>query len=101
SPYNHQVTFTPALERFARESTVFEHAFTRYGATGLSVPAIWVGGLVLHKQYVTPFGPMNTLARLLEHEQYDQWVGMDNILDTILPPSDRRAALDAGIGVAD
>ena len=44
---------------------------------------------------------MNTLARLLEHEQYDQWVGMDNILDTILPPSSRRSALDADIGVAD
>ena len=101
SPYNHQVTFTPALERFARESTVFERAFTRYGATGLSVPSMWVGGLVLHKQYVTPFAPMNTLARLLEHEQYAQWISMDNILDVILPPSARRAPLDADVQVAD
>ena len=101
SPYNRQVTFTPALERFARESTVFEHAFTRYGATGLSVPSLWVGGLVLHKQYVTPFAPMNTLAKLLEHEQYAQWISMDNILDVILPPSSRREALDADIQVAD
>ena len=101
SPYNRQVTFTPALERFARESTVFERAFTRYGATGLSVPSLWVGGLVLHKQYVTPFAPMNTLARLLEHEQYAQWISMDNILDVILPPSDRRAPLDADVQVAD
>ena len=92
SPYNRQVTFTPALERFAAESTVFERAFTRYGATGLSVPSLWVGGLVLHKQYVTPFAPMNTLARLLEHEQYAQWISMDNILDVILPPSARRVA---------
>src|SRR5262249_23836542 len=58
APYNDKVTFTPALDRFARESTVFERAFTRYGATGLSVPALWVGGLVLHKQYVMPFAPM-------------------------------------------
>ena len=101
SPYNRQVTFTPALERFARESTVFERAFTRYGATGLSVPSFWVGGLVLHKQYVTPFAPMNTLARLLEHEQYAQWISMDNILDVILPPSARRAPLDADVQVAD
>ena len=101
SPYNRQVTFTPALERFARESTVFERAFTRYGATGLSVPSLWVGGLVLHKQYVTPFAPMNTLARLLEHEQYAQWISMDNILDVILPPSTRRAPLDADGQVAD
>ena len=34
SPYNRQVSFTPALERFARESTVFERAFTRYGPPG-------------------------------------------------------------------
>ena len=95
------MTFTPALERFARESTVFERAFTRYGATGLSVPSIWVGGLVLHKQYVTPFAPMNTLAKLLEHEQYAQWISMDNILDVILPPSARREPLDADIQVAD
>ena len=101
SPYNPRVTFTPALERFARESTVFERAFTRYGATGLSVPSLWVGGLVLHKQYVTPFAPMNTLARLLEHEQYAQWISMDNILDVILPPSARRSPLDADVQVAD
>jgi hypothetical protein len=101
SPYNHQVTFTPALERFAGESTVFERAFTRYGATGLSVPSLWVGGLVLHKQYVTPFAPMNTLARLLEHEQYAQWISMDNILDVILPPSARRVPLDTDVQVAD
>ncbi len=101
SAYNPRVTFTPALERFARESTVFERAFTRYGATGLSVPSLWVGGLVLHKQYVTPFTPMNTLARLLEHEQYTQWISMDNILDVILPASARRSPLDAAVQVAD
>ncbi len=101
SAYNPRVTFTPALERFARESTVFERAFTRYGATGLSVPSLWVGGLVLHKQYVTPFAPMNTLARLLEHEQYAQWISMDNILDVILPPSTLRSPLDADVQVAD
>jgi hypothetical protein len=101
SPYNRSVTFTPAFDRFARESTVFERAFTRYGATGLSVPSLWVGGLVLHKQYVTPFAPMNALAKLLEHERYQQWIGMDNILDVILPPTPRRTPLDAGIQVAD
>ena len=66
SPYNPDVAFTPAIARFARESTVFRRAFTRYGATGLSVPSIWIGGLLLHKQYVTPFAPMNTLDKLLD-----------------------------------
>ena len=64
------VTFTPAIDAFAAESTVFTHAFTRYGATGLSVPSIWVGGMVLHKQYVTPFAPMNTLHALLGRHGY-------------------------------
>jgi hypothetical protein len=101
SPYNDRVTFTPAIERFARESIVFERAFTHYGATGLSVPSLWVGGLVLHKQYVTPFAPMNTLGKLVEHERYEQWISMDNILDVILPPSERRTPLDARTQVAD
>ena len=56
---------------------------------------------MLHKQYVTPFAPMNTLAKLLEHEQYAQWISMDNILDVILPPSARRSPLDADVQVAD
>ena len=97
SPYNDAVSFTPAIGRFARESVVFERAFTRYGATGLAVPSIWVGGLLLHKQYVTPFAPMNTLDRLLQHEQYRQWVSMDNILDVILPSTPHRVPLDAGL----
>ena len=101
SPYNREVGFTPAFGQFARESTVFERAFTRYGATGLSVPALWIGGLMLHKQYVTPFGPMNTLAKLLEHEQYEQWIAMDAILDVILPASQRRTPLEATTGARD
>ena len=99
--YNADVTFTPALDAFGAESTVFANAFTRYGGTGLSVPAIFVGGRVLHKQYVTPFAPMNALAALLQHEGYAQWVGMDNILDVILPKTPALAPLDAQRAVKD
>ena len=101
SAYNPAVDFTPEIGRFAAESTVFRHAFTRYGATGLSVPALWAGAPLLHKQYVIPFTPMNTLAKLLEHEGYAQWIGMDNILDVILPPSEAREPLDADWMVKD
>lgn len=101
SPYNKAVTFTPSIAAFARESRVFEQAFTQYGATGLSVPSIWVGGPVLHKQYVTPFGPMNTLAHLLAHEQYAQWIGTDNVMEAILPAARRRRALDADVAGKD
>src|SRR5581483_8325728 len=60
-PYNAAVRFTPSIDAFARESVVMESAFTRYGATGLSEPSIWVGGMMLHKQYIEPFHPMNAL----------------------------------------
>jgi arylsulfatase A-like enzyme len=101
SPYNPAVTFTPRLEALARDSLVFRNAFTQYGATGLSIPSIWVGGPILHKQYVTSFPKMNTLGKLLAHEQYEQWVGMDHIMETVLAPSDRRAPLDAGTPVKE
>src|SRR5262249_17198523 len=52
-------------------------------------------------QHCTPLSPMNALAKPLEHEHYQQWIGMDNILDVILPPSPHREALDAGVQVPD
>jgi hypothetical protein len=40
---------------------------------------------------------MNTLAKLLAAEQYAQWVGMDHIMDVILPRSDALDPLDADV----
>jgi hypothetical protein len=101
SAYNGDVDFTPAIDAFARESTVFTRAFTRYGATGLSVPSIWVGGMVLHKQYVTPFAPMNTLHALLGRHAYRRWISMDNIVEVVMPRDASLEPLDARRGVAD
>ncbi|MGE0813223.1 MAG: sulfatase-like hydrolase/transferase [Vicinamibacterales bacterium] len=101
APYNPAVSFTPAIQRFAAESTVFDKAFTRYGATGLSVPSIWVGGMILHKQYVTPFAPMNALHALLDRHGYARWMSMDNIVNVIMPRDDSLDALDRGRDVAD
>lgn len=101
SPYNPAVTFTPSLQRFADEGTTFRHAFTRYGATGLSVPSIWAGGMLLHKQYVTPFAPMNALHALLGHHGYRRWVSMDNIVEIIMPRDRSLEELDRSRGVAE
>ncbi len=101
SPYNPAVTFTPAIQQFAGESTVFTRAFTRYGATGLSVPSIWVGGMVLHKQYVLPFAPMNALHDLLGHHGYRRWMSMDNIVEIIMPRDGTLDEIDRGVGVGD
>jgi len=85
SPYNGDVRFTPEIESFARDSVVFRNAFTRYGATGLSQPSIWVGGMILHQQYTTPFSPMNALNKLLVAENYQRFLSMDTILNVIVP----------------
>ncbi len=101
SPYNPAVTFTPAIDAFAHDSLVFRNAFTQYGATGLSVPSFWVGGPILHKQYVSSFPRMNTLAALLAHEQYEPWISTDHIMNVILPPLGNSRPLDAGVQVKD
>jgi hypothetical protein len=98
SPYNPSVDFTPAIGAFAGESTVFNNAFTRYGGTGLSEPSIWLGGLMLHKQYITPFAPMNALQKLMDAEQYEEFVSKDTILQTVVGPSNAITELDAHIG---
>ena len=99
--FNPAATFTPRIDAFAKESVAFTNAFTRYGATGLSEPSIWAGSMLVHKQYVTPFGPMNTLEKLLAAERYRQVVSMDSILKVILTPDPGRRELDAGIATKD
>ena len=94
--YNPEVAFTPAIDRFASDSLVFTHTFSRYGATGLSEPSIWVGGMLPHKQYVSPFAPMNALQTLLKAQGYQGFISVDAILDKILEPEGWVTALDQG-----
>jgi arylsulfatase A-like enzyme len=101
SPYNSQVTFTPAIDRFAEDSVVFDRAFTRYGGTGLAVPSLWAGGMLLHKQYVTPFDPMNTLLRLIEAEGYRRMMSMDSIVVQLMPPPPEADEIDRGVPVVE
>ncbi len=94
SAYNSAVDYTPEIGRFAGESIVLENAFTRYGGTALSEPAIWTGTLQLHKQYIEPFYPMNNLQKLLQTDGYHSYVSVDPILHTILQPSASITELD-------
>ncbi len=95
SPYNSRVDFTPNIDRFAADSVVMRNAFTRYGGTGLSEPSIWVGGVMIHKQYVVPFAPMNSLQKLLEAHDYQAFVTRDSILQTVVTPWPKLTELDA------
>lgn len=96
SPYNKLVDFTPSVTQFARESVVLKNAFTRYGGTVLAEPSIWVGGMVLHKQYTEPFHPMNTLQKLIDVEKYQKFITVDPVLRIILKPSPGTVELDQG-----
>jgi arylsulfatase A-like enzyme len=94
SAFNPAVTFTPSLDAFAHESDVFTNAFTHYGATGLSEPSIWVGGMMPHKQYITPFAPMNGLEKLLLGEHYVRMVSVDSILAQLIDQGPSLVHLD-------
>lgn len=97
SAYNKDVHFTPNIDRFARESQVFQNAFTQYGGTVLAEPAIWTGSLQLHKQYIEPYYPMNSLQLLIETEGYESFITVDPVLKIILNPSSRIHQLDTGL----
>ena len=99
--YNPAVRFTPRLDSFAAESVVFRNAFTRFGGTGLSVPAIWAGSALVHQQYVQPFHPMNTLEKLLDTNGYRKMIGRDSIMGRLLLPSPAVDELDPGVTTMD
>ena len=96
SPYNPRVRFTPSFARFAQEDVAFDRAFTRYGGTGLSMPAIWSGSMILHKEYVLPFQPMNALEKLLLANHYRLLMSMDHITAQIVTPGLPVEELDKG-----
>jgi len=100
-PYNAAVTFTPAIARFANGSTVFRNAFTRYGATGLSEPALWTGTAVPHQQYPEQYWRMNSLQKLLQAGQYQAFVSKDHILQRLLAPWPALTELDRGRSARD
>jgi len=101
SPYNAAVAFTPEIERFAADSTVFRNAFTRYGATGLSEPALWTGSAVPHQQYPEQYWRMNALQQLLQGEHYQAFVSKDHILQRLLAPWPDLTELDRGRNASD
>jgi hypothetical protein len=96
SPYNPAVDYMPEIDRFARDSVVLKNAYTRYGGTALSEPAIWTGAMQLHKQYIEPFYPMNSLQKLLDVEGYHSFITVDPILKIMLRPSPSITELDQG-----
>lgn len=84
SPYNPRVQFTPHIASFAKESFVFQHAYTNYGGTALSEPAIWAGEMMPSKLYVEPFAEMNALEQLTAADGYHRLILRDMVLNGLL-----------------
>ncbi|HYM22793.1 MAG TPA: sulfatase-like hydrolase/transferase [Vicinamibacterales bacterium] len=97
SPYNPRVTFTPAVDAFARDSVVFRRAYTAYSGTGLSEAALWAGALVQRAMYVKPFAAIDNLERLTVGAGYRRYVSIDEVMDRILEDQIRLVRLDADI----
>jgi hypothetical protein len=60
------------------------------------MPAIWAGSMLLHKEYVQPFPPMNALEKLVTVNGYQPVISLDHITRQIVSPSWRVEELDAG-----
>src|SRR4029450_3436088 len=81
SPYNPAVTFAPEVGKLAADSFVFQRAFTRYSGTGMSVPSIWAGGMIIHGVQQAAFARRNTLMKLGEANNFPQMRTGDNIVE--------------------
>ena len=95
APYAISDADTPEIARFATDSVVFRNAFTRYAGTTLSEPAIWAGGMLLHKHYTQPFSRVNNLERLIVTEQYQSYVSLDTTLRMLLHRTPGMVPLDS------
>ncbi|MBI2683630.1 MAG: sulfatase-like hydrolase/transferase [Acidobacteriales bacterium] len=97
APYNPEVDFTPNIAAFAKDSIVVKNAYTRYAGTSLSVPAIWGGAMQLHKHYIQPFHPLNSLQKLSEFDGYQSFVMAEPVLAQILDMSKPMVRLQADV----
>ena len=95
SAYNPQVTFTPSIGAWARDSYAFRNAFTPYGGTWLSMPSIWTGSQVT-RGWGRIFPDINGLEPLIVGAKFD-WVINDFTVATLLKPNPHRTFLDPEI----
>lgn len=92
SPYNPAVTFTPAIDAWARDSFVFTNAFTPYGGTWLAMPAIWTGSAVT-RGWSRIFTQVNVLDSLVTAAGYDVAIN-DHTVASLLADNPNRVFLN-------
>ena len=94
--YNPAVTFTPEIGKLAADSFVFQRAFTRYSGTGMSVPSIWAGGMIIHVVQQSAFARRNTLMKLVDANDYAQMMTVDNIVEDFIARDAKLQRLGRG-----
>lgn len=94
--YNPKVDFTPNLDEFAKDSLALRNAYTQYGGTTLSVPAIWAGAEILHEHYPQPFDKINSLLKLARTDDYRVMVSRDTVLNDLLPNTGEITNIERG-----
>lgn len=57
--------------------------------------------MLFHKQYVTPFAPMNALMKLLEADGYQRVMSMDSVVAQIFPEHAAHVELDRDVPIVD
>jgi arylsulfatase A-like enzyme len=100
-PYNASVTFTPELARLARDSFVFDRAYTRYAGTSLAVASIWAGGMVPHALEQPAFASRNTLLKLLDANNYLRMMPVDHLIHDLVPSDHNAVQLERGEATMD
>jgi hypothetical protein len=98
SPYNPAATFTPEIGKLAADSFVFQRAFTRYSGTGMSVPSIWAGGMIIHMVQQPAFARRNTLMKLVDANDFVQMMTVDNIVEDYVARDAKLHRLGGEVG---
>lgn len=83
SAYNPDVTFTPAMGAFAKDSVVFDNAISNYAGTSLAASAIWSGFQQINEMFPQPVSQFNHLQQMLDVDHYDCYLSYNPIIDTL------------------
>jgi hypothetical protein len=92
SPYNPAVTFTPAVDQWARASFVFKNAFTPYGGTAQAMPSLWAGRSV-PRSWKWIMKDINNLEHLIVSTGFDFLIN-DHTVREHLKDSTQRTFLN-------
>ena len=97
SAYNPAVNFTPAMQAFAQDSVIFQHAYSPYAGTALADPAIWSGFQQINNIFPRPLPRMNNLQRMLNVDSYHSYISYNPIVAALMNESNTITGLNTDL----